>query len=67
MKIDIKGFEVWLGADMGANNYTLSIPKLKIFKTYNIPKNAIAILEQKANEIINEKQSHDLQRPSPKL
>ncbi len=54
MKIEIKGFEVWLGADMGANNYTLNIPKLKIFRTFNIPKNAIAVLEQKAIDIIKE-------------
>lgn len=54
MKILIKGFEVWLGADIGADNYTLSIPKLKVFKTFNIKKNAISVLEQKANEIINE-------------
>ena len=56
MKIEIKGFEVWLGADTGADNYTLNIPKLKIFKTYNIKKNPIAVLEKKANEIINEKE-----------
>lgn len=54
MKIEIKGFEVWLGADIGVDNWTLQIPKLKVFKTYNIKKNAIAVLESKANEIINE-------------
>lgn len=55
MILQIKGHEVWLGADPGADNYTLHIPKLKIFKTYNIKKNAIAVLEQKAIEIINKK------------
>lgn len=54
MKIEIKGFEVWLGADIGADNYTMNIPKLKIFKTYNIKKNPIAVLEQKAIDIIKE-------------
>lgn len=55
MKIEIKGMDVWLGADIGADNYTLHIPQLKVFKTYNIKKNAIATLEQKANEIIKSK------------
>jgi len=55
LKIEIKGFEVWFGADIGADNYTLNIPKLKVFKTFNIKKNPIAVLEHKANEIINEK------------
>ena len=59
MKIEIKGFEVWLGADIGADNYTLNIPKLKIFKIYNIKKNPIAVLEQKANEIINENKNNE--------
>lgn len=55
MKIEIKGMDVWLGADIGADNYTLNIPELKIFKTYTIKKNPIATLEQKANEIIKSK------------
>jgi len=38
MKIEIKGFEVWIGADIGADNYILQIPKLKVFKTFNIKK-----------------------------
>lgn len=53
MKIEIKGFEVWIGGDIGADNYILQIPKLKVFKTFNIKKNPISTLEQKANEIIN--------------
>ena len=60
MKIEIKGFEVWFGAFPGADNYSLSIPKLKIIhKIYNIKKNPIAVLDQKANEIINEKEKQN--------
>ena len=60
MKIEIKGFEVWFGAFPGADNYSLSIPKLKIIhKIYNIKKNPISILEQKANEIINENKNNE--------
>lgn len=55
MKIEIKGMDVWLGADIGADNYTLHIPELKVFKTYNIKKNPIAVLETKAKEIITQK------------
>jgi len=61
LKIEIKGFEVWLGSFPGADNYSLSIPKLKIIhKIYNIKKNPISVLEQKANEIINEKQNSSI-------
>lgn len=53
MTIEIKGFEVQIGADLGANNYTLNIPALKYFKAFEINKNAIQILEAKAREIID--------------
>ena len=60
MKIEIKGFEVWFGAFPGSDNYSLSIPKLKIIhKIYNLKKNPIAVLEQKANEIINENKNNE--------
>lgn len=52
MKLEIKGFEVFLGADLGTNKYTLHIPALKYFKTFEIKKNAIQVLEAKAREII---------------
>ena len=55
MKIEIKGFEVYLGADTGANKWTLNIPKLKIFNIYEIKKNPITILETYAREYIEEK------------
>ncbi len=55
MKIEIKGFDVWFGADPGADNYTINIPKLKVFKTYNIKKNPIATLEEKAKTLITQK------------
>ena len=54
MTIEIKGFEVQIGGDLGANNYTLNIPALKYFKTFEISKNAIQVLEAKAREIIYE-------------
>lgn len=63
MKVEFKGYDIWMGADFGADNYTLNIPTLKIFKTYNIKKNPIATLEQKAHEIINE---HELRTISKK-
>ena len=63
MKVEFKGYEIWLGADLGTDNYTLNIPKIKIFKTYNIKKNPIATLEQKAHEIINQ---HELRTISKK-
>ncbi len=34
MTIEIKGFEVQIGAGMVKNSYTIHIPALKIFKTY---------------------------------
>ncbi|MDP9954735.1 hypothetical protein J2X97_000372 [Epilithonimonas hungarica] len=52
MKIEIKGFEVYLGADTGANKWTLNIPKLKIFNTYEIKKDAISVLETNARELL---------------
>lgn len=55
MTIEIKGFEVFLGADLGTNKYTLHIPKLKYFKTFEIKKNAITVLENNAREYIEEK------------
>ena len=55
MKLEIKGFEVFLGADLGTNKYTLNIPKLKYFKTFEIKKNAITVLENNAREYIEEK------------
>lgn len=55
MKIVIKSYEVFIGADLGADNYTINIPNLNFFKTYNIKKNPLATLENKAAEIINEK------------
>ena len=55
MKIEVKGFEVYLGGDTGANKYTLNIPKLKIFNTYEIKKDPISALETKAKELITEK------------
>lgn len=54
MKIEVKGFDVYLGADSKANNYTLNIPKLKIFNTYEIKKDPISALETIAREIITE-------------
>lgn len=54
MTIKIKGFEVQIGADLGTNNYTLNIPALKYFMTFEISKNAIQILEAKAREILKE-------------
>lgn len=54
MKLEIKGFDVFLGADLGTNKYTLNIPKLKYFKTFEISKNAIQVLEAKAREILKE-------------
>lgn len=55
MMIKINGYEVYLGSDLGADNYTINIPELKVFKCYNIKKNAIATLENKAREIIEKK------------
>ena len=55
MTIEIKGFEVQIGADLGTNKYTLHIPKLKYFKTFEIKKNAITVLENNAREYIEEK------------
>ena len=55
MTIEIKGFDVFLGADLGTNKYTLNIPKLKYFKTFEIKKNAITVLENNAREYIEEK------------
>lgn len=55
MTIEIKGFEVFLGADLGTNKYTLNIPALKYFKTFEIKKNAITVLENNAREYIEEK------------
>lgn len=54
MTIEIKGFEVQIGADLKKDKYTLHIPKLKYFKTFEIKKNAIQILEAKAREILKE-------------
>lgn len=54
MKIEVKGFEVYLGADTGANKFTLNIPKLKIFNTYEIKKDPISALETLAKQIIND-------------
>ena len=54
MTINIKGFEVHIGADNKANYYTLNIPKLKYFKAFELTKNAIPKLEKKALEIITE-------------
>jgi len=55
MRIVLKGYDVFIGADVGADNYTINIPNLKFFKSYNIKKNPLATLENKAAEIINEK------------
>lgn len=55
MKIEVKGFEVYMGADSKANIFTLNIPKLKIFNTYEIKKDPLGTLENKATEIIKQK------------
>lgn len=55
MKVLIKGYEVFIGADVGSDNYTINIPNINFFKSYNIKKNPLASLENKATEIINEK------------
>lgn len=52
MKIVVKAYDVLIGADVGADNYTLNIPNLKFFKSYNIKKSPLATLENKAAEII---------------
>ena len=52
MKIKVKGFEVYLGADSKANSFTLNIPKLKIFNTYEIKKDPISALESFARELL---------------
>ena len=54
MKIEVKGFEVYLGGN-GTDKWTLNIPKLKIFNTYEIKKDPISALETKAKELITEK------------
>ena len=55
MKIEAKGFEVYMGADTGANKFTLSIPNLKIFNIYEIKKDVLSSLETKAIELITAK------------
>lgn len=53
MKIEVKGFEVYLGADNKSDSYTLHIPKLKIFKTFSdLKDNPISVLESHAKEIL---------------
>lgn len=48
MKVLIKGYEVFIGADVGSDNYTINIPNINFFKSYNIKKNPLASLENKA-------------------
>lgn len=54
MKIEVKGFEVYLGADTGANKWTLSIPKLKIFNLYEIKKDPISAMEKIAKDLLKD-------------
>lgn len=55
MTIEIKGFEVQIGAGMVKNSYTLNIPALKIFKTYkDVSGNWTSQMEAKAREILKE-------------
>lgn len=55
MKIVVKGYDVFIGADVGTDNYTINIPNINFFKTYNIKKNPLSALENKAAELIKEK------------
>ncbi|WP_379963958.1 hypothetical protein [Epilithonimonas sp. UC225_85] len=55
MMIRIKGYEVYLGADLGTKEYTINIPELKIFKSLTISKNEITVMETTAKELIEEK------------
>lgn len=64
MKVVLKGYDVFIGADVGTNNYTINIPVLKFFKSYNIKKNPLASLENKAAEIIEEKLKNEIRSVS---
>lgn len=60
MTIEIKGFEVQIGSDLKKDHYTLNIPALKYFKTFEISKNAIQVLEAKARELIDKNLLNEL-------
>lgn len=56
MQIKIHQFDVHIGADTGAKQYTINIPALKIFKhSVKLGKFDIDSLESTARELIEEK------------